>query len=454
MIKSFFNFARTQDNLSEVKVSTIDDELNNLNSDLNYFQKLVRKYPAKNEVLKKYDNIDLRIVEFINKHGRNSKNGQEAVKLSKKLSRTYHYFKANVNLYLDESNAQKGNKESPKASLEIKKIIDLGETFEDLRNRLNKFKNEAMGNEITFHDAEVCFQMFNDELNNLIRESGEKHKNDLTELRARLISFQEYLQKRHEESLIKESYHEDLRNVSSRISGFKSKAENIRNILLNSGENSHEDLSLKLSDLKNHFNDLENTIHSRFIKKEKNYLLKNLHDIYNNLHSFNRNHLEKNVRKASHPLFNFIKSYIIKDLQIIESQRILLRDVISNTYSQFFSFNRTLFSTKSRNSVKKLEKIFNMEVQRNLVLEELNDNIIPLGIEKNKSVRGLINELISLKRPFENTDLKDTIMNICGDIVKNDKDSLNKAIVNLTEITNNVLPSRKRALYELKNKVS
>jgi hypothetical protein len=357
-------------------------------------------------------------------------------------------------LYIDEVNDSQNQNEILKAPVEIKKIVDFDDVFEDLKSRLNKFKTEVMSNEMNFHDAEICFQLFNDELNTLITKRSERYKDMLVELRARLIAFNEYTQKNHEEKLIKESYHEDLRNASSRLNHFKSKAENVKNLILNPGENNHEDVSIRLSELKNHFNEIEASIHSRFIKKEKNYLLKNLYDVYNNLNSFHSNHLEKNSRKASLPLFNVMKSYIYKDLRIIESQRLLLRDVISNTYSQFFSFNRTLFSTKSKNSLKKLEKAFNKEVQRNLMLEDLNDRIIPLGIEKNKSLKVLINELVSLKRPFQNADLKDTIMEICGYIVKNDKDSLNKAIVKLTEITNNVLPSRKRALYELKNKIS
>ncbi|MBI2672186.1 hypothetical protein HYX16_04595 [Candidatus Woesearchaeota archaeon] len=454
MIKSFFSFARTQSNLNEIKVNPADDELNNLNSDLNYFQKLVRKYPAKNEILKKYDSLDLKLIEFINSYGRNSKKGQEAVQLSRRLSRTYNYFKTNIHLYLDETNDSKKQNEILKPIIEIKKTTDFDETFVDLKSRLNKFKTEVMNNEMNFHDAEICFQLFNDELNTLIINSSERYKNILIELRARLIYFYEYTKKNHEKNLIKESYHEDLKDVSSRLNNFKSKAENVKNLILNHRENNHEDVNNRLSELKNHFNEIEASIHTRFIKREKNYLLKNLYEVYNNLNSFHSNYLEKDARKTSLPLFNIMKSYIYKDMRIIENQRLLLRDVISNTYSQVFSFNKSLFSTKSKNSLKKLEKAFNMEVQRNLVLEDLNDRIIPLGIERNKSLKPLINEVISLKRPFQNADLKDTIMEICGDIVKNDKDSLNKAIVKLTEITNNVLPSRKRALYELKNKIT
>jgi len=65
----------------------------------------------------------------------------------------------------------------------------------------------------------------------------------------------------------------------------------------------------------------------------------------------------------------------------------------------------------------------------------------------------LINNLINAKKHQSNGDLKETFLELSSKISKNDKLSMNEAIVKLMELTNSVLPLRKKSLLELKTKL-
>ena len=153
-------------------------------------------------------------------------------------------------------------------------------------------------------------------------------------------------------------------------------------------------------------------------------------------------------------LLQILVSYIERDLSITENQRLLLRDLIYTTYSQFFSFGSSfIFHLSSRRSLKKLEKVFNLEIERKLMLEDVNNKIISLNLSNNAYIKLLINNLINAKKHQSNGDLKETFLELSSKISKNDKLSMNEAIVKLMELTNSVLPLRKKSLLELKTKL-
>ena len=109
--------------------------------------------------------------------------------------------------------------------------------------------------------------------------------------------------------------------------------------------------------------------------------------------------------------------------------------------------------SQHNNSYKLNTRIVLMEIERKLLLEDLNNKMISLNLSNNASIKLLINNLINTKKHQSNLDLKETFISLSSKITQNDKVSLNEAIVNLLELTNSVLPSRKRSLLELKTKL-
>ena len=209
------------------------------------------------------------------------------------------------------------------------------------------------------------------------------------------------------------------------------------------------------------FDKLEKII-SNYDNYSVNYLsntIGNLTKEYNNYYL--NSELSKNISYSLQTMSNtlsFLKIlvlYINKDIMLTEKQRILLRNILSSVYANIFSLNSTLlFNRRSKKTLRKLKSVFNIEIKRKLMLEDLNNKIISLNLSNNEYINLLINNLVSSKNPESVQNLKDLFIDISADITKKDKESLNNVIIKLTELTNTVLPLRKKSLFELKTKLS
>ena len=113
---------------------------------------------------------------------------------------------------------------------------------------------------------------------------------------------------------------------------------------------------------------------------------------------------------------------------------------------QFFNFS-------SKQILRKIEKTFNLEIERKLTLEDLNNKIVSLNMINNANVKSLISSLSMNKKQQQTEDLKEIFMDLSKKVSIKNKESLNEAIVTLTELSNSTLPLRKKNLLELKNKL-
>ena len=160
MIKNLLNFMKNPEaiNLNNTQTQkSPQEEFSQISSSLDNFYSLLKTSITKNEILKEYDSLDITIIEFINKHGRNSYYGEKAVELSKKLSQYYNYFKENISLYLDEI-----SEEVPEPTEPSK--IDYNLLYEDLRSRLNAFKDNIKNRRYSNEEVENYVILFNEEI--------------------------------------------------------------------------------------------------------------------------------------------------------------------------------------------------------------------------------------------------------------------------------------------------
>ena len=182
-------------------------------------------------------------------------------------------------------------------------------------------------------------------------------------------------------------------------------------------------------------------------------------DEYNN--NYRSSKLNRNIELSLQSLSNtltllkILVSYIDNDLALTENERSLTRELLFNTYSQFFSLeNSFLFKMNSKKSQRKIEKLFNLELERKLMLEEVNNKIITLDLSNNAYIKLLISNLVSTKDPQPKEDLKNIFTDLSQKISINNKEILNEVIVKLTELSNSIFPFRKKSLFELRTKLS
>ena len=699
MIKNLLNFMKNPEaiNLNNTQTQkSPQEEFSQISSSLDNFYSLLKTSITKNEILKEYDSLDITIIEFINKHGRNSYYGEKAVELSKKLSQYYNYFKENISLYLDEI-----SEEVPEPTEPSK--IDYNLLYEDLRSRLNAFKDNIKNRRYSNEEVENYVILFNEEIKDLVKTSEEDFKLKFVELKNKLVNFYKLFQKQYQQELQQTIYKNEFNDIKLKINEFKSKSDSIKYLIKLENKTEHQILeinnsllqinqdfnkissSIENSDIKEKlvlseeltsiYKDLDNfyfnyinkpeiklqssvklenpkiSFSSNFLnflnslkqnkilklktsqekaKQKQNiiaentvnfltqilnnieiYNIQNLKQVFSNNYNIYETHIistdysllvksllddiEKNIKrldeeeklrlkriaisKESYKLLNkivlnlenysleelniiyeknletfnnfskftilgikinyllmrlnnyiniissrksiqenlskiffdklekiisnydnysvnylsntignltkeynnyylnselsknisyslqtmsntlsFLKIlvlYINKDIMLTEKQRILLRNILSSVYANIFSLNSTLlFNRRSKKTLRKLKSVFNIEIKRKLMLEDLNNKIISLNLSNNEYINLLINNLVSSKNPESVQNLKDLFIDISADITKKDKESLNNVIIKLTELTNTVLPLRKKSLFELKTKLS
>ena len=699
MIKNLLNFMKNPEaiNLNNTQTQkSPQEEFSQISSSLDNFYSLLKTSITKNEILKEYDSLDITIIEFINKHGRNSYYGEKAVELSKKLSQYYNYFKENISLYLDEI-----SEEVPEPTEPSK--IDYNLLYEDLRSRLNAFKDNIKNRRYSNEEVENYVILFNEEIKDLVKTSEEDFKLKFVELKNKLVNFYKLFQKQYQQELQQTIYKNEFNDIKLKINEFKSKSDSIKYLIKLENKTEHQILeinnsllqinqdfnkissSIENSDIKEKlvlseeltsiYKDLDNfyfnyinkpeiklqssvklenpkiSFSSNFLnflnslkqnkilklktlqekaKQKQNiiaentvnfltqilnnieiYNIQNLKQVFSNNYNIYETHIistdysllvksllddiEKNIKrlddeeklrlkriaisKESYKLLNkivlnlenysleelniiyeknletfnnfskftilgikinyllmrlnnyiniissrksiqenlskiffdklekiisnydnysvnylsntignltkeynnyylnselsknisyslqtmsntlsFLKIlvlYINKDIMLTEKQRILLRNILSSVYANIFSLNSTLlFNRRSKKTLRKLKSVFNIEIKRKLMLEDLNNKIISLNLSNNEYINLLINNLVSSKNPESVQNLKDLFIDISADITKKDKESLNNVIIKITELTNTVLPLRKKSLFELKTKLS
>jgi len=699
MIKNLLNFMKNPESINLNNTQTQkspQEEFFQISSSLDNFYSLLKTSITKNEILKEYDSLDITIIEFINKHGRNSYYGEKAVELSKKLSQYYNYFKENISLYLDEI-----SEEVPEPTEPSK--IDYNLLYEDLRSRLNAFKDNIKNRRYSNEEVENYVILFNEEIKDLVKTSEEDFKLKFVELKNKLVNFYKLFQKQYQQELQQTIYKNEFNDIKLKINEFKSKSDSIKYLIKLENKTEHQILeinnsllqinqdfnkissSIENSDIKEKlvlseeltsiYKDLDNfyfnyinkpeiklqssvklenpkiSFSSNFLnflnslkqnkilklktsqekaKQKQNiiaentvnfltqilnnieiYNIQNLKQVFSNNYNIYETHIistdysllvksllddiEKNIKrldeeeklrlkriaisKESYKLLNkivlnlenysleelniiyeknletfnnfskftilgikinyllmrlnnyiniissrksiqenlskiffdklekiisnydnysvnylsntignltkeynnyylnselsknisyslqtmsntlsFLKIlvlYINKDIMLTEKQRILLRNILSSVYANIFSLNSTLlFNRRSKKTLRKLKSVFNIEIKRKLMLEDLNNKIISLNLSNNEYINLLINNLVSSKNPESVQNLKDLFIDISADITKKDKESLNNVIIKLTELTNTVLPLRKKSLFELKTKLS
>ncbi|MEK6936529.1 MAG: hypothetical protein AABW58_00490 [Nanoarchaeota archaeon] len=283
MIKNLFSFGKKEETVSE---NPSEKEFQELTQGLTNFSSLVKKSSNKNLILKDYDILDLRIIEFLNKHGRNSSQGKNAVELSRQLSDYYSFFKDNIHLYLDEPISQI-KKEPPK--------IDLDQVYTDLRKRLNSFKESVNQEKLTEDEIENFILLFNDEIKELFKHSDKDFKFKFIELKNKLVSFYKQLQKKDEEELTRINHEANLTYANSVLDSFKAKALELKNLINLERKTEQQIIAInnKVFEIKERYLEAKEIYDEKFSSKEKESFLKILNSAYNEVDSLYISYIEK-----------------------------------------------------------------------------------------------------------------------------------------------------------------
>ncbi len=285
MIKDFLNYIKNQ-KIINLQENSPEAEFNELSKGLNNFSSLLKKSASKNLILKDYDILDLKIIEFINQVGRTSYYGKKATGLSKQLSDYYSYFKKNINLYVDEPVTQI-KKEEPE--------IDLEASFSDLRLRLNKFREAVLSSRLTEDEVENFILLFNDEIKDLMKYSDKEYKLKFTDLKNKLLGFYKDTQRKNEEHLVKNAYESRLNLVKLKINEFKAKAEEAKKLMGADKKTEQQiiEINNRVFDIKERYLGLKEIIEEKLSEKEKETRLRELNDFYKSVDSLYVEHLEK-----------------------------------------------------------------------------------------------------------------------------------------------------------------
>ena len=269
------------------------EEFSQISSSLDNFYSLLKTSITKNEILKEYDSLDITIIEFINKHGRNSYYGEKAVELSKKLSQYYNYFKENISLYLDEI-----SEEVPEPTEPSK--IDYNLLYEDLRSRLNAFKDNIKNRRYSNEEVENYVILFNEEIKDLVKTSEEDFKLKFVELKNKLVNFYKLFQKQYQQELQQTIYKNEFNDIKLKINEFKSKSDSIKYLIKLENKTEHQILEINnsLLQINQDFNKISSSIENSDIK-EKLVLSEELTSIYKDLDNFYFNYINKPEIKLS-----------------------------------------------------------------------------------------------------------------------------------------------------------
>ena len=331
MIKNLLSYVKKQKEPLSLKENSPEKEFEELSQNLNNFSSFLKKSSNKNLILKDYDILDLKIIEFINKNGRTSIYGGKAAELSKQLGNYYAYFKQNISLYVDEP-IIKQEKEQPK--------IDLEYVYNDLKKRLNNFKESVSEDSLTEDEIENFILLFNDEIKELIKHSDKDHKFKLIDLKNKLVLFYKELQKNYEEEVVKHAYEGNLSLTKSSLSEFKTKAGNIKSLINLEKKTDSQILEInnKVFEIKDKFLENKDMIETKTSGEDKNNLLKELNDSYKEVDSLYLNYVEK-----------------LASLEATKSQKITLH------INQLPSFSQILKSLKPSPIIRLKTKIYASE---------------------------------------------------------------------------------------------
>ncbi len=315
MLRNLFNFKKQKEPL-QLKENAPENEFMEISQNLDNFVSLLQKSSSKNLILKDYDILDLRLIEFINKHGRNSIYGEKAVELSQNLSKYYNYFKAHINLYTDEPISKKEEKkEEPKLNFES--------IYDDLRKRLNNFKESVKT--LTEDEIENFILLFNDEIREIVKKSDKDYKFKFIDLKNKLISFYKNIQSEYEEHEIKQNKENNLNLANSSLNSFKSGAESLNSLINLKNKTEHQILEInnRLFEIKEKYIETKEIISTRLSESEKESFLKNLDSSYSEVNSRYIAYLEKlaslekeksvkielPIRQISVSFFDVLKSF-------------------------------------------------------------------------------------------------------------------------------------------------
>ena len=290
MIKNLLNFMKNPESINLNNTQTQkspQEEFSQISSSLDNFYSLLKTSITKNEILKEYDSLDITIIEFINKHGRNSYYGEKAVELSKKLSQYYNYFKENISLYLDEI-----SEEVPEPTEPSK--IDYNLLYEDLRSRLSTFKDNIKNRRYSNEEVENYVILFNEEIKDLVKTSEEDFKLKFVELKNKLVNFYKLFQKQYQQELQQTIYKNEFNDIKLKINEFKSKSDSIKYLIKLENKTEHQILEINnsLLQINQDFNKISSSIENSDIK-EKLVLSEELTSIYKDLDNFYFNYINK-----------------------------------------------------------------------------------------------------------------------------------------------------------------
>src|SRR3989344_4457601 len=366
MIKNFFNFKKQKETI--VLDNPPEKELEDLFQNLNNFSSLIKKSSNKNLILKDFDILDLKIIEFINKHGRNSYYGKKAVEFSKQLSEYYSFFRDNIHLYLDEPVSQI-KKEEPK--------IDLDAVYSDLRKRLNSFKESINQGNLTEDEIENFILLFNDEIKELMKLSDKDYKFKFIELKNKLISFYKQLQKKEDQEIL--------------------------------------EINNKMFEIKEKYLETKEIIETKLSGKEKDSFLKKLNAEYNQIDSLYINYIEKLAsleteisekieipeKQFSITLFEVLKSFKPNPILKLRENKEKLRKKQQAAVEQTINILTEVLNNAELYETEELKQIFtnNFQVYEKFILntdysllvksllDDLEDNISKLDEEKKFKIK-------------------------------------------------------------------
>ena len=406
MIKNFFNFKKQKETI--VLDNPPEKELEDLFQNLNNFSSLIKKSSNKNLILKDFDILDLKIIEFINKHGRNSYYGKKAVEFSKQLSEYYSFFRDNIHLYLDEPVSQI-KKEEPK--------IDLDAVYSDLRKRLNSFKESINQGNLTEDEIENFILLFNDEIKELMKLSDKDYKFKFIELKNKLISFYKQLQKKEEEELTKNAYEANLTFVNLVLNSFKSNSQALISLINLEKKTDQEILEInnKMFEIKEKYLETKEIIETKLSGKEKDSFLKKLNAEYNQIDSLYINYIEKLAsleteisekieipeKQFSITLFEILKSFKPNPILKLRENKEKLRKKQQAAVNQTINILTEVLNNAELYETEELKQIFtnNFQVYEKFILntdysllvksllDDLEDNISKLDEEKKFKIK-------------------------------------------------------------------
>lgn len=481
------------------------DLINSNLSDINIITENLKPHLSKENKSEEYIfKINNRILELNNRYNNtkdliNRLNQSQKNKLLNQLNKIYNSLDSYYANHLDKLNYSQViyNKEKAPLALKINNLIQ--PIFESYKHKIKSNQNNYLKNQSnSLTNLLKNIDNFSlNKLKNVFVKNNEIYEKSiintnhallfkflLDELEKNIvIKFQEERLNKKRKEIAKVSYKE-LKKINRTLE--KHKIEDLQTIYNQNLENynthsQHTNFNKKINSiLKNIDSKIKEISNKNFIDENKaQQFLSKINNIISNYENYSVKYLTQVIEKTKEVytkdyinsklnkniefsitslsntlyLLNLLVNYVDNDLELTEKQRILLRDITSKTYKKLFSLNNNfLFNLTSKRVSMKIRKLFDIEIQRKLILEEVNNNILTMDLSSNTYINLLMNKLVNIK-PHQNEDLKDMFIDISNKILKNDKESLNEAILKLNGLSNSVIPLRKKSLLELKSKL-